>query len=311
MAAFPLAQMKSLPAGDRVCAVVVTFNRKSLLRTCLQSLFTQTRPIDEIVVVNNASTDGTELLLAQEFPHLRVLQQPENLGGAGGFHAGMKWAVEQQFDWVWVMDDDIRMLPDALEVMLSYGGIGDMIHAQKRMNDGLLVWEAIWDARACSAVTFRKETSFENGRDWISVSYSCFEGALIKRALIERAGLPDIRYFVAGDDTIYGFVASQYGHVIYLRYQGVEKNASSFILRSRMMYYLGLRNRFITFEIFERCGVPMDRRNFFGQQIYSLLQFWAEILRNGRLRTWANFKAPLEGLIHGIQGKFGKPYWIA
>lgn len=298
-------------SNEKVCAVVVTYNRKQLLGDCLRSLLAQTRAIDEIVIIDNASTDGTETFLAAEFSELRVLRQAENLGGAGGFHAGMKWAVEQGFDWVWVMDDDVVMRPDALEVMLSYGAIADMIHARKRMKDGVLVWEAIWNAEACVAVTFRRDAAFENGRDWTSISYSCFEGALIRRTLIERAGLPDVRYFVAGDDTIYGFVASQYGHVIYIRYEGVEKNAPSNPPRSRMMYYLALRNRFITYEIFERCGVPMNRKLFLLQGIYGILVFWSEILKTPLYRTWSNFRAPLEGFVHGWRGKFGKPYWIA
>jgi rhamnopyranosyl-N-acetylglucosaminyl-diphospho-decaprenol beta-1,3/1,4-galactofuranosyltransferase len=294
---------------ERVCAVVVTFNREALLRDCLRTLMAQTRPVDEIVIVNNASTDGTGAMLATEYPQLRILQQPENLGGAGGFHAGMKWAVEQKFDWVWVMDDDVRVKPDALEVMLSYGSLADMIHPRKRVNGTLLVWESVWDAQACTTITYATDISFENGRDWTSVHYSCFEGALIRRTLIERAGLPDIRYFIGGDDTIYGFIASLHGHVIYIRYEGLEKEAVVGRL-SRLQLYLALRNRFLTFEIFERHGVPMNRKVFLLQQLYGLLQLWVAVLRDPALRTWTIFKSPLEGLVHGFKGRFGKPYWI-
>jgi GT2 family glycosyltransferase len=294
----------------RVCAVVVTFNRKALLRVCIGSLLAQTRPLDKIVIIDNASTDGTDALLREEFAGLDVLSLPVNSGGSGGFHAGMKWAVERGFDWVWVMDDDVRMRPDALETMLGYEAIADMIQPRKVINGAILVWEAIWDANACSAITYSRETSFDNGRDWTSVTYGCFEGALIRGSLIQRAGLPDERYFVMGDDTVYGFVASQYGRVIYLRYIGVEKDLGPGNQLSRMALYLQTRNRFLTAEILTSCGVPVSKKLLMLHQLNLVLASWAAIARTPRLRKWVNLKAPVEGLIHGLQGRFGKPYWI-
>ena len=295
---------------ETVCAVVVTFNRKNLLRTCLESLLAQTRPIDRILIVNNASSDGTEVLLAAEFPQLDVVNMPVNTGGAGGFHEGMKRACESGFDWIWVMDDDIRMRPDALQTMLGYGHLADLVQCRKLVSGQVLVWEAIWDANACAAMTYTRETSFDNGRDWTSISYCCFEGVLIRRALIERTGLPDTRYFVIGDDTTYGFAASQHGHLIYIRYAGVEKAAGQRAARSRMLFYLSVRNRFLTYQTFKTSGVPVNRNLFIMHQLYLVLSFCVEILRDSKIRSWANLKAPVEGFVHGLRNRFGKPYWI-
>lgn len=100
-----------------IAAVVVTYNRKELLRQNLNSLLAQTRPVDEIIVMNNASTDGTAEMLAREFkyPQITVVTMPENIGAAGGFHEGMKLAYEKRYDWIWVMDDDAFPYKDALE----------------------------------------------------------------------------------------------------------------------------------------------------------------------------------------------------
>ena len=82
----------------RVCAVVVTRNRKDLLRQCLRSVLAQARPVDRILVVDNASTDGTGEMLDAEFVRfaelgiLARLNLRENAGGAGGVGAGMRWA---------------------------------------------------------------------------------------------------------------------------------------------------------------------------------------------------------------------------
>ncbi|MER3603731.1 MAG: hypothetical protein C4298_08345, partial [Thermus sp.] len=88
--------------SERVCAVVVTYNRKELLRECLETLRGQTRKVDHILVVDNASTDGTEEVLRAEFPEVEVLRLPENQGSSGGFHEGMKRAYEEGFDWLWL-----------------------------------------------------------------------------------------------------------------------------------------------------------------------------------------------------------------
>ncbi|MFX5615039.1 glycosyltransferase, partial [Acinetobacter baumannii] len=75
-------------------------------RECLQSVLSQTRAPDHVLVVDNASTDGTGEMLKEEFPEVEVLRLPENQGGAGGFHEGIKRAYEAGYDWIWLMDDD-------------------------------------------------------------------------------------------------------------------------------------------------------------------------------------------------------------
>src|SRR4051812_35207484 len=71
------------------CAVVVTYNRKALLTECLQALGAQTRAPDEILVVDNASTDGTAAMVREHFPDVRLEALDTNRGGAGGFHHGL------------------------------------------------------------------------------------------------------------------------------------------------------------------------------------------------------------------------------
>lgn len=100
----------------KICAVVVTFNRKELLINCLDAIRRQTYKPHTVLIVDNASTDGTQALVAEKgyfnmvvdgikFEYLLL---PNNQGGAGGFYHGMKTAYEsdEHFDAVWVMDDD-------------------------------------------------------------------------------------------------------------------------------------------------------------------------------------------------------------
>jgi rhamnopyranosyl-N-acetylglucosaminyl-diphospho-decaprenol beta-1,3/1,4-galactofuranosyltransferase len=297
--------------GEGVCAVVVTYNRKELLRKCLDSLLRQTHALDCILVVDNASTDGTREFVDAGYPSLQRLNLKVNSGGAGGFKAGMQWAYCRGYQWIWVMDDDIEATPECLETMLQWQHVGDVIQVRKQLPWGPLVWEAIWDVSSASAITYRKDVAFANGKKWTAVQYCNFEGALIRRLVIERAGLPDERYFIAGDDTAYGFVASLYTSVIYVDYVGILKKAlTAGVARGRMSYYLTIRNRFITYEHLVKNGVPLSRRMFlFRTFLYGFANL-AEAARAGGNRM-QNLRAVIDGLRDGLHGRFGPPPWLA
>lgn len=113
-----------------VAAVVVTFNRLEKLKTVLASLESQTRLPNQLIIVNNASTDGTDKYLEEytrDFANghlenrvnLTVVNLPENVGGAGGFSAGMHKGYELGADFVWIFDDDGYPQPQALEKLLD------------------------------------------------------------------------------------------------------------------------------------------------------------------------------------------------
>lgn len=204
----------------RLVAVVVTHNRLAQLQATLARLLTAPESdLSAVVVVDNASDDGTRDWLAEQSdPRLCVLRNPSNLGGAGGFEAGMRHAV-QMFapDWLVVMDDDARPDPDALAAF----------HASPR--DGQDAWAAAVrhpDGRVCDinrpsinpfwnrAALLR--TAFGGGRegfhlmpadyegtDLHQVDAASFVGLFISADAIDRIGYPDGRLFVYGDDVLY------------------------------------------------------------------------------------------------------------
>ena len=94
-------------AARRIVAVVVTYNRRALLQRLLDRLVDQPE-LAEVLVVDNASTDGTGAWLASspQGAKVQVRTQPVNTGGAGGFHDGLAWALERGADLVWLLDDD-------------------------------------------------------------------------------------------------------------------------------------------------------------------------------------------------------------
>ena len=81
----------------KIAAIVVTFNRLTLLQECIQALRDQTRRPDEIIVVDNSSTDGTREWLNAQLD-LTVVRQG-NLGSSGGQQTGIKTAYQKGYDW--------------------------------------------------------------------------------------------------------------------------------------------------------------------------------------------------------------------
>ena len=102
-----------------IAAVVVTYNRKALLLECLAALARQTHPLERILVVDNASTDGTPAALAGCGIDVDLLRLRRNGGGAEGFHYGVREALAGDPDWIWLMDDDCEPADDALERLLA------------------------------------------------------------------------------------------------------------------------------------------------------------------------------------------------
>ncbi|PNL93662.1 glycosyl transferase [Aggregatibacter aphrophilus] len=192
-----------------ICAVVVTYNRKELLLRCLQALEQQSYSLEHIVIVDNASTDGTVDFLEQqgylENPKVTLLSLLENQGGAGGFHAGIKYAYEQGYDYIWLMDDDgypeINCLKELSSYLSNNSYIGPVVVDSKtkeklsfsiRLPNSLAVFD-----------TYDSLINFEKNNKTIQKLILPFNGTLISRELISKIGLPFKDYFIWGDEKEY------------------------------------------------------------------------------------------------------------
>ena len=185
-----------------VCAVVVTHNRRSLLVECLAALRTQIRRPDRILVVDNASSDGTPQMLRNEYPDVELVALATNQGGAGGFHDGLRRAHAGGSDWIWLMDDDTVPTPSCLEALLS---AVDRVPAP-----ALLSSKVVWtDGRPHPG----NWPGFERSRTEAVVAASevgliplrvtTFVSLLVSRGAIDDHGLPLRRYFLWSEDLEY------------------------------------------------------------------------------------------------------------
>lgn len=190
----------------KVSAVVVTHDRLDKLRQCLECLRAQTAPCD-VLVVDNASTDGTAAWLAEQerqWPALHVLALPENTGGAGGFNCGTRGALGAGYDYVWLMDDDCFPKPDALEKLLE----ADALLGGPE-NYGFLSSAALWtDGHECVMnrqklvkAYYRHMELLSNGI--IQAEQATFVSLLLPTQTVRKVGLPIRDYYIWGDDIEY------------------------------------------------------------------------------------------------------------
>jgi GT2 family glycosyltransferase len=289
----------------RVCAVVVTYNRKDLLRICLQAVHQQTRPVDAILVVDNASTDGTAGMIAAEFPDLQYLRLADNLGGAGGFNAGMWRACQDGHDWIWIMDDDCRPAEDCLELLLNEDDGPSVRIPLMRDSTGFRTDPGVWAGRV---------TSIPCGDETLPVGHYLFTfvGPLLPRDAILQAGLPRSEFFIWFDDVEYALRLRRLGipsiiipratmyHEFYerktVRFLGGEKIRGT--LQPWKVYY-GARNGFYTITRY-----PPDRRAlwlFLHDQTRAMV---GDLLFEDQ--RWAFLHARLSGLLDGFYGRLGK-----
>ena len=201
-----VASRMSAPRGGEpvVWAVVVTHNRQELLRACLDAIASQSRAPDHLLVVDNASTDGTPDMVAAEHPAADLLALPENLGSSGGFHAGMGRAHAFGAMWVWVMDDDTIPRRDALERLLDAPDPPDglpparLLASEVRWSDGSL--------HPMNQPVFKRDPElFLSSAEHrlLPIRTATFPSLLVHREAIDRYGLPHAHYFIWSDDWEY------------------------------------------------------------------------------------------------------------
>lgn len=189
--------IRSSPAPERqlrVAAVIVTYHKPGPLRTLLEDLRAQTRPPDEIVVIDNGDDARADAMVRQAFPEVRYVRLDANRGSAGGFREGIRLAAEQS-DLIWLLDDDVRADPDALQPLVAA-----MAQLGCREKVGAV---RSWGLRECE----EEEPFRAGGFAW--------RGTLVTAAAVRDIGLPRSELFLYGDDMEYSRRMTRQGYAIY------------------------------------------------------------------------------------------------
>lgn len=187
-----------------------------MLLRCLEAMAGQTQRPKLVVVVDNASTDGTVQSLRDagwlERPYVELVQLPDNRGGAGGFEAGMAHALARGARWVWMMDDDAVPQAGALQALLDVDPDPGSLYGSVALEGDRLAWPMERVDR--TAVTRIEEIA--RAPAVCDVRFIPFLGLLVSAELAGRIGLPDGSFFLAVDDVEYCLRARSAGARIQL-----------------------------------------------------------------------------------------------
>lgn len=206
---------------DKIAVAIVTFNRSTYLAELLESAAAMTTAPWRIIVVDNASTDDTQDVLAHAatlFPEGVLVNRrlDTNTGGSGGFSEGTRLALELGAEWVWLMDDDVEIIPDALERFAPWMERFGCIHGRRYDFDGTpFYWQAKFNEFLGVPLPYSVNNGF--GKDGYAVTNSgTFEGMLVSADVVRLIGLPDPRFFISWDDAAYAWLAAQHTTVVYV-----------------------------------------------------------------------------------------------
>lgn len=231
----------------RICAVVVTYNRKEMLMTCIKKLLMQEGAQCDILVIDNASTDGTKEYIASLVDRERVKYKSTvyNIGGAGGFRVGMEIAVLMGYDLIWLMDDDTYVYKDSLITLLN-------ADEDLKSDYGFLSSIADWkDGTLCNMnrqrVSITRPIS-DYSFDLVKIKMASFVSFFIKSSTILEVGLPIKDFFIWADDleysrriskkhTCYAVIASHVLHNMRSNHKvGIEAESRDRLWRYKMLY---------------------------------------------------------------------------
>ena len=189
----------------KVICIVVTFNRKEMLKRCIDSLLNQTKKIDKILIVDNASNDGTADLISNNYGlncRIDVLKLERNIGGAGGFYEGMKYALEFEYNWLWLMDDDGFPEMECLEKLGKFS-YNNNLNAISPIQIDIDNMSELAFPVTCNNKKITGKLDNINGIEYVDNEANLFNGLLIESSCVRKIGLPIAELFIRGDEVEY------------------------------------------------------------------------------------------------------------
>jgi GT2 family glycosyltransferase len=197
----------------RVLAHIHTLNAADVIDRAVEALQGQTRRPDEIVIVDNGSTDGT---LDRKFPdHVMVIRNPANVGVVGSIRVGISHALKNGFDWIWVLDADGIPEPQALNRLLE---LNDSWPASQQERTGFIACLPLAepDAVPLHGQVFTRHGRFPvipaPGQRYYPCQISIWSGCLYRLASVRRVGLPNADYFIDRGEVEYGYRMMKAGY---------------------------------------------------------------------------------------------------
>lgn len=291
-----------------VISIILNTNRKVDTLECLESLMRNTYPNQKVIVLDNHSTDGSVLSIREAYPEVQIIELDENLGYAGNNNVGIKAALEQNADWVFVLNEDIILDGECLARLVEetakdpqIGVVGPLVYHYDEPNviqsaGGLLgkYWESVHIGQNEADQGQYSRTRLV---DWIS---GC--AILVRREAIEQAGMLDRKFFIYWEETEWCIRISHAGWKIisvpqaHIWHKGVNRNYQP---KPSTTYYT-TRNRLFTLA---KHKAPLQVWCLALFQIFRTLTSWTIKPRWRSMREHRN--AMWKGFINFLQHRWG------
>jgi GT2 family glycosyltransferase len=198
--------------APRVTAIVVNYNGKRCVEQCLRSLLTQTRVPEEIIVVDNASSDDSPLRIREQFPSVRMLQLDQNIGFPGACNRGIQ---RTSSELVAILNNDVRLETDWLESLLSkVSPPWDFWASRILFADDPGMVDSAGDGMAVVGAAYKighgdRSEKYNESRE---VFGPCAAAALYRSSMLEALGGFDEAFFLVYEDADLNFRARLRGH---------------------------------------------------------------------------------------------------
>lgn len=275
----------------KVNATIVTFNNCHMLVELLGDLRQQTLAPQATIVVDNASVDGTEQVVRGAFGWVQYHRLAENTGSAGGYSRALQLGAVGS-DFVWTLDDDVRLKNDSLEMLLA----GFLALKGKRSDVGAV----------------RSVGKYYHGEVPEVLETAPWRGTLFSAEVILQIGYPRTEYFLYGDDLEYSLRMHRHGYYCYWIpaskcFEARTSNKLQFekmgmkvaIYSSPFRHYYGFRNEISAF-IDYRCYTRLMRTLLYALKVLAVVLLW----HKGNKREMV--QGVLDGVVDGVRQRLGK-----
>ncbi len=301
--------MKETIKIPQVTAVILNTNRRDDTLDCLKSLSQQSYPALSVMLLDNASTDGSIEAVRAGFPGVQIVRLAENKGYAGNNNTGIQLALDQGAGWVLVLNEDTLLAPECIAELVKAGEndpqagiVGPMVYhfdEPLRIQSAGGIMTRQWD------FTHAGWNEIDQGQyaavravDWIS---GC--ALMIRRATVEQIGLIDERFFYYKEETEWCLRARRAGWTILhapnakLWHKGVTPNYEP----SPSVTYYNTRNGFL---FIQKHNAPTRVRLIYWLSTLRTLWSWTF-----NPRFWgmgAHRSAMLQGIRDSMAGRWGQ-----
>jgi len=297
----------------KIAIIIINWNTFQLTFNCLKSLEACSYNNISFFLVDNGSIDGSGDKIALEFPEVNYIKNEKNEGFTGANNLALKAILEQDFDYVLLLNNDTEVKPNFLSLLEAKMNSDDKLAATQPLILNFKNRDTIWNAGGSfntffgltktrlKGMIFNPQLNIETSTQWIT---GCC--ILVKTSVVKQVGLLDNRFFAYFEDVDWSIRMTNLGYklavvpesIIYHHTSGSTKknNASNEGNLSPYAHFLNVRNHIYLIK----------KHTFFntlGSWIYQIIKIFAFSIYFILRGRFVKFKMVWRGLFEGIKIK--------